>query len=418
MKVFLLGIFAVTLLPAADDRLLALALKAQSDYDRIEMMPRPKIAESEACIQSQAAALSVADPGERSQLHFHKGYCTLAAAFAGGQKSQYLAAAAEFDLAAQGWPDRPRKNPKKTPPEPISSALPIYASVALLLGNPGSEATAAVGREISTALDAPSCNSDLMPQEACRGALELGAQWAGWIALHENRFDEALRRFPESPNSGWRKWAEGRREFDAGRYAAAAPLYGAAVDRWKIIWQGEGPTFRQSLGPRPTIATALADWGAARMLAGDLAGAITTLNASLQADPKNAHALFLRARARELSGNKDQALTDYNLASRSAFAASENLASGEAHLYRGIGLYRRGDFAAAEEEFASSLNFEMAQTLRPDARAWRHLAAVAQGSCGSAKDSLSQVLPEVSPYFPRDEARSLSAACGATSQRP
>ena len=162
----------------------------------------------------------------------------------------------------------------------------------------------------------------------------------------------------------------------------------------------------QSLGPRPQFATALADWGGARLLAGDLPGAILTLDASIQADSANPHALFLRARAKELAGRKDEALADYNLASRTAFAAAQDLASGEAHLYRGIVLYRRQDFAHAEQEFASALNFEMTAALRPDARAWRHLAAVAAGSCGPARDALKQSLATVSPFFPGDEARS------------
>jgi tetratricopeptide (TPR) repeat protein len=153
------------------------------------------------------------------------------------------------------------------------------------------------------------------------------------------------------------------------------------------------------------------------MLAGDLPGAIVTLDASMQADAASPHALFLRARAKELAGRQDAALADYNLASRTAFAAAQDLASGEAHLYRGIVLFRRQDFARAEAEFASALNFEMTGVLRPDARAWRHLAAVAGGSCGEARQSLDLALATASPFFPRDEARSLAAACGAASNR-
>jgi hypothetical protein len=91
---------------------------------------------------------------------------------------------------------------------------------------------------------------------------------------------------------------------------------------------------------------------------------------------------------------------------------ARDLASGEAHFYRGILLYRRQDFARAEEEFSSALNFEMTVALRPDARAWRHLAAVAGGSCGAARQSLDLALASVSPFFPQAEARSLAASCG------
>ena len=133
--------------------------------------------------------------------------------------------------------------------------------------------------------------------------------------------------------------------------------------------------------------------------------------------PSNPHALFLRARAKELAGRKDEALADYNLASRTAFAAAQDLASGEAHLYRGIVLYRRKDYARAEDEFASALNFEMTGALRPDARAWRHLAAVAGGSCGSARAVLERMRCLPFRRFSRRTKRApLASACGAASK--
>jgi tetratricopeptide (TPR) repeat protein len=252
-----------------------------------------------------------------------------------------------------------------------------------------------------------------MPASFCAELVSAGAQWLGWIDLRGNQLDEAARHFSRAPDSGWSMWVQGRRDFDNARYGPAATQFGQAIDRWKRIWQGEGPTLPQALGPRPQYASALADWGGARLLAGDLPGAILTLDASLQADSASPYALFLRARAKELAGQKDAALADYNLASRTAFAAAKDLASGEAHLYRGIVLYRRLDFARAEEEFSSALNFAMTGALLPDARAWRHLAAVAGGTCGSARQSLNLALAAVSPFFPREEARSLASACGA-----
>jgi len=417
MKACALGILAASLLLAADERQLALMLKAQSDFDRVESTFRPHLPETDACVQSQAAALSVSPPSERALLLYRKGFCTLAGAVATRQGTQFLAAGDEFDKAIAAWPERVLKPSKKTPPDPVSSALRIYAAIARLQASTGSEATAAASREISTALAPPECNSNLMSADTCAQVLSSGNEWLGWNALRENRVEEASRLLALAPDSGWRKWAEGRREFNAARYSAAAPLYAAAIGQWKRVWEGEGPTFRQALGPRPVLPVALADYGAARLLAGDLSGAVATLDASLQADPKNAHALFLRARAKELAGKKDAALADYNLASRNAFAEAQDLASGEAHLYRGIVLFRRQDFARAEEEFASSLNFEMTGSLRPDARAWRHFAALSQGSCGPARDSLTEALGAVSPFFPRDEARAAVAACGATSER-
>jgi hypothetical protein len=303
------------------------------------------------------------------------------------------------------------KNPKHTPPEAVSSGLRVFAAIARLQASIQTEAVAGARQEIAAAMESPLCNSNVMPAASCRDLLTAGEQWLGWIALSGGQLDEAVRHFSTAPSSGWSAWVDGRRNFAGAQYKAAADQYGKALDQWKHIWEGEGPTFLQSLGPRPQYATALADWGGARMLAGDLPGAITTLDASLQAEPTNPHALFLRARAKELSGQKDAALADYNMASRTAFAAAQDLASGEAHLYRGIVLFRRKDFARAEEEFASALNFVMTDALLPDARAWRHLSAVAAGSCGPARQSLSAALSTVSPFFPRDEARSMAAAC-------
>ena len=43
--------------------------------------------------------------------------------------------------------------------------------------------------------------------------------------------------------------------------------------------------------------------------------------------------------------------------------------------------------------------------------------AVADGSCGPARQSLSAALNAVSPFFPRDEARSMAATCGICFKR-
>ena len=127
MKACVLALLATPLLLAADDRQLALALKAQSDFERVELSPRPRIPDAEACIQSQAAALSVSSPEERSLLSYRKGYCTFADAAATQDTRQFLNAAAEFDKAIEAWPSRLRKNPKHTSPEPVSPALRVFA---------------------------------------------------------------------------------------------------------------------------------------------------------------------------------------------------------------------------------------------------------------------------------------------------
>jgi tetratricopeptide (TPR) repeat protein len=417
MKACALALLATSALLASDHRTLLLALKAQSDFERVASEWRPRIPDAEVCVQSQVAALAVSLPEEQSLLYYRNGYCAFAGAEVTGNALEFAAAVESFDKAIEAWPARTRKSAKHAPPEPVFGALRVFAAIARLHGGAEAEVAAGARQEIAAALESPSCTSNLMPAAFCAEVLVGGAQWLGWMALRDNQLDVAARRFSQAPGSGWSEWAQGRREFDNARFGAAAAQYAKAIDEWKRIWQGEGPTLPQALGPRPQYASALADWGGARLLAGDLAGAILTLDASIQADSASPFALFLRARAKELAGQQDAALADYNLASRTAFAAAVDLASGEAHLYHGIVLYLRQDFARAEEEFASALNFEMTGALRPDARAWRHLAVVAGGSCGAARESLSLALATVSPFFPRDEARARASACSDASIR-
>src|SRR5450759_2351519 len=121
MKVCALALLATSILLASDPRQLALALKAQSDFERVESVSRPRIPDAEVCMQSQAAALSVSSPEERSLLFYRKGYCNFAGAAASEDPRQFLAAAAEFDKAIEVWPDRIRQSPKHAPPEPVSA---------------------------------------------------------------------------------------------------------------------------------------------------------------------------------------------------------------------------------------------------------------------------------------------------------
>ena len=284
MKVSVLALMATPLLFAADQGQLALALKAQSDFGRVEMTARPRIPEAQTCVQSQAAALAVSLPEDRSLLYYRKGYCAIAGAAASQDPLQFQAAAENFDKAVETWPERARKSPKHAPPEPVPAALRVFGGIARLQAVAGVAVPAGARQEIAAALQAPSCNSTLIPTGFCSDLLTAGAQWLGWMALRGNQLDEAAHNFSGAPGTGWSAWVQGRREFDAARFREAAAQYASAIDVWKRIWQGEGPTFLQALGPRPQDAAALADWGGARMLAGDLAGAILTLDASIQAD--------------------------------------------------------------------------------------------------------------------------------------
>jgi tetratricopeptide (TPR) repeat protein len=408
-----LTLLTVTTLFAADEQQLALVLKAQSDFDRVELSATPQVRETSACVQSQAGLLPVTVPEELALIHYRKGYCTLAGAISSNDQSAYLAAAAEFDQAVDSWPLRFRNGGKKRPPEPVSSGLQVLASVARLRASRGDAAMERAQREISGAVQSGACVSTLMPAGLCRDVLATGRQWLGWMALRAGNLDKAAAEFSEFAASGWSAWVAGRKAFDSGNYAGTVVQYNQAIQIWKPIWQAPGPAFMKALGPPPDLASALTERGGAELLAGETKSAIATLDEAIKADPSNARAIFLRGRARELGGQKDQALGDYNLASRTAFANAKDLVSGEAHLYRGIMLYTRREFAQAEEEFSSALNFEIPAAIRSDAIAWRRLSAVAGGACLTAREYLSPSLAAVSPYFPKGEARAMLASCAA-----
>ena len=407
---FLLGICAV--LRAADEQLLALAMRAQSDFDRVQNASGPDLPEATRCEQSEAALLPVAAPTDLSQTHFRKGYCTLAAALITHDSGNFLQAASEFEEALKTWPEHTARAPKNRPVEPLSSGLRLLAPIARLEAggaHPDAAELVRENRQISAALDKPVCPASFFPAATCDALLATGRLWLGWIALQQDDLDQASRELSPLPDAAWTHYVTGKRSFHDRHYTEAARHFGEAIDRWKP--EDLSAPLAARLSPRPDLPQALADWGSAQFLSGDTSAAIPTLDAAVKIAPDPARALFLRARAEELAGRMDVALADYSLASRTALAHAQDLASGEAHLYRGILLYRRKDFTHAENEFASALNFDIPKALRPDAIAWRHMAAVEQGGCAASRSALEDSLAEVSPYFPKDEARAVAASC-------
>src|SRR6266700_1745943 len=97
MRVCVLICAFVSGLLAADPQQLALVLRAQSDYDKVELAPTPQLGDTSNCEQSQAAALSVSAPEETALLYFRKGYCTLLGAIITSNHREFLTAATDFD---------------------------------------------------------------------------------------------------------------------------------------------------------------------------------------------------------------------------------------------------------------------------------------------------------------------------------
>jgi single-strand DNA-binding protein len=353
---------------AKDEQRLVLLRQAQDSFDRVEKAASAQLSDASACVQSQAAMMPVALPAELELLHFHKGFCQLAVAAITRNAAGFTDAAAELDQGnakTLAWLARVQVDPAAPAPQFIDEKAAFAPTERL---------------------------------------------WLGWIALRRGDLDQAARRFAGQDETGWAAWAAGQQAFREARYREAAADYSQAVDAWSRARRDPSPALMARLAPPADLPQALTELGGAQLLSGSLAAAIATLNTALEAGP-DARAFYYRARARELAGQTEASLADYNLAGRAAFASARELSSGEAHLYRGILLYRRKDFVRAEDEFTSALNLDVPEALRPDASAWRHLSAVAAGFCAAARESLERSLRAVSPFFPKDEARTLAAGC-------
>ena len=403
---------------AADDQQLALALRAQTDFDRAALAVTPQLPDTARCIQSQAALLAVSRPAELSLLHYRKGFCTLAGATVTNMPAEFNDAAMEFDKAIETWPERAALNPKGAPLEAVPSGLRVLDAVARLKAGADAATTEKERQELGAAIQPAVCASNIMSATYCQELVQTGRDWLGWMALGRNDLYEAGHDFAAVPQLPWAQWTAGREAFADRKYSDAAAHYRRAVDTWVSEQRSQSASTRERLDPPPNIPDAWMNLGGAQLLSGDFSAAGASLDAALKADPSLAQAAYLRGRVDELAGNGAQALTEYNLASRTAFANAKELASGEAHLYRGILMYRRKDYAHAEDEFASALNFDIPPAMKPDAVAWRHMAAVAGGSCGVSRQYLEDSLAQVSPYFPKGEARAVAASCPLTGAGP
>jgi tetratricopeptide (TPR) repeat protein len=401
---------------ASDQLELGLIVRAQSDFDRVETSVRPQIQETNACIQSQVAAIAVAPRAELSSLYFRKGYCELIDATLDRQPRDFQQAAASFQKSIEAWPDTPGRNPKNGYPQPVPSSLRILAAISPLEGGRvAGDALASAAKEISTAVEPGLCPGFVSPPVLCQSLLQVGHEWLGWIALERADLIEARRDLSSVPESAWARWIAGQQAFHDRDYSQASAAYQQAVNFWTHRQPEEG-NIVERLAPQPDLPLVWMRLGQAQLLAGNLHTAVTSLNSAIKASPNLSRAIYYRARAEELEGQTEPALTDYALASRTAFANAENLKSGEAHLYRGILFFRRLEYTRAEDEFSSALNFAISPDLLPDAEAWRHMAAVAGGACGASRQFLEDSLTRVSPLFPKQEARKIAAACPLSPQ--
>ncbi|MFB3828365.1 MAG: hypothetical protein ACE15B_16470 [Bryobacteraceae bacterium] len=384
---------------AADEAVLALALRAQTDFHKVEAAAVPATPDLMRCVQTQAAVLPVARPPEAPLIHFRKGYCELL-------NGENRAAAHDFARALAEWDYRS--------PEPVSAGLLALSSIARLRsGSASAEELSGIRAGLERADTGAVCLSNLMTPSRCRELVDTGRLWAGWLALERGELNTAGRYFAAFSQSAWRWWTAGLQALQEKRYSQAAGLLRKAVETWRNDERHPQAGMAALLGPKPDLPAAVFQLAGAGYLAGEYEAAAADAGAAIKADPGNAGALFLRGRAREALGQAEAALADYQLASRLAFAHPDRpQANAQAHYYRGVWLFLRKSYSQAEDEFVAALN-NGAGPLVPDLTAWRYTAAVAGGACQASAANLEQALPAASPLAPKDEARRLLQACQA-----
>jgi tetratricopeptide (TPR) repeat protein len=422
MRTLFLALMAVLPFFAADELKPPLVAAADADFERVVNAPAPDMAASAKCVQSQAMLFAVATPEEVARVVFRKAYCELAHAEATHNRAAFEPAAEEFDDAiadAQSAYTRQKLPHNATPVGPdVPSTWRILNAVARLNAGASPESqerTLALGVDeaavASEPLNPASCQSNGAAMEFCRSVKQLGSAWLGWMALERGDRVVAARRFKEGNVPEWSDWVSGLDAFRAGNYVDAASKEGRAIAEWR---KTPPQSLQQRLGPQPSMPMMLTEWAGAQLAAGDSNTALANLDAALRSDPAIGRALYLRAVAKQRLRRNEAAMDDYNLASRAAFSKPGDAAAAEAHFYRGIALYWRKEFVHSEDEFATALNGDPVASWLPDARAWRHMAAVAGGACGSSRESLTRELAAVSPYFPKAEAAAVTAACPLT----
>lgn len=407
MRTLLLALTISAALHAADPQKLALTNAADADFSRVVSNSVPDLPSATKCVQSQAMVAAVAARDQVAEITFRKAYCQLAAATATLDATSFGKAADTVDDAIA---DAQAAAAKQKIPETIPPAWRILASVARL--NAGASAESEE-KQLDAAVSAATslgngCGADT--QQLCHRVQQLGSAWLGRIAMERGDLQAAARLFSAADAPEWAAWTAGRLAYNAQNFRQAAADYGRAIQ----MWRARPASIDGRLSPKPDMSQMLSDWGGTQLASGDADAALVNLEAAIKLDSGNARAHYLRGIARQRMGRDDASTEDFDLASRAALARRDTAAAAEAHFYRGIVLYRRKEFVRAEEEFSSAMSADIKTEWRTDARAWRYLAAVAQGSCGASRENLSRAEASASPYFPKQQAASVMAACPVT----
>lgn len=386
----------------------SLALKAKADFEKVESSPSPVLKDAVSCMESQAEALSTTRPRDLHATHYRRGYCALIAGAASGDRANYGQAALEFKESLASWPEK----------QPAPSGVRVLYAISRLERGQNAdgirdEDLRQAAQDLQTAATKPTCpGTSVMPSSLCQKLVNSAKLWLGWIAYRDGNLSEATRIFQSFPQSTWNVWISGRQAFAEQRWAESANLLVTALQAWSQPQESSSAGISGIVDPVPDPARAHYDVGAAYFLAKDYERAISSLDESVKINAGNPDAIFLRGRARELLGQREAALADYELASQTVVSGPDaQSGNGQNHFYKGVFLFRRNEFDRAESEFAGALNAGSAGVSKADIVAWRNLAAVAGGACQASASLLTNAAQSASDFFPRSEAEQALLGC-------
>jgi tetratricopeptide (TPR) repeat protein len=387
---------------------LSLRAKAKLDFDKVDAEPIPDMASTEACVQSNGAAIPVTHAEERYQLYYRKGYCELFRALVDGASDSFQAAARDFTEAIVTWPK------KATTPPP--GGLRALVSIAHLEQGRLADSYPDLGRELGAVVEQPDCvAAPIMAVGFCTAVIDTARTWLGWLAYNKNDFTEAARLLEPltqgKPASPWALWIQGRLAQQQSHVADAVALYEKALAAWIASAQSAAPDVVTLLGPKLDTGAVHYQLGLADYSRQKYEEAISHFDASLKRNPKNSYAIFLRARSKAVLHLDVAALDDYALATQTARVENDsswNVA--QAHYYRGLLLYQSKDYPGAEGEFSLALGGRLGDIGKPDVNAWKVMSAVAGNGCKSG-DALDAAAQAASDKFPKAQADALVFDC-------
>jgi tetratricopeptide (TPR) repeat protein len=380
-----------------------LAARAKADFEKVDAEPIPTVADTVACAQSNAIALSVARPEERYLLYYRKGYCELFSALPTGASDSFQAAANDFNEAIANWP-------KKAPTRP-PGGLRALVSIAHLEQGRMADSYPGITGDLTATVSEPACfPTPVMATAFCNAVIDTARIWLGWLAYQRSEFAEAARLVEPlekaNASSAWALWIAGRLAQQQKRNDEATTLFEKTLAAWESAQKSHNPDVVTLLGPKLDAASvqyqlALSDYSRQRY-----DSAITRLDAVVKAAPRNSYAIFLRARSKDALHLNVAAMEDYALAAQTARASNDSMWSvGQANYYRGVLLYQARDYSRAEVEFANALGGRLGEIPPADVRAWQSMAGAAVRGCKSSSfELLESVVKAASTRFPKDQA--------------